>query len=254
MIYDLMMLFQEIDLLNIHLHNLDGVVDRFVIAEAPYTHSGLPKPLNFLANQERFADFLDRIVYIVVDDLPPPVPDAWFPENFQRDALIRGLTDAQPDDIVLVGDVDEIVDVKALMENIHREETWAFEMPTYFFSFNGKVGSHDICTIVTHRRDIHPPGPHSSVRRYRHSYPNLRAGWHYSYAGDLATVTRKIEAFGHQDLNTFENKARLEAAMREHFVWWNPSEKWEPVALERGNCPDYLYDHRDQFKEYIFPV
>lgn len=254
MIVDTFQFFREIDILKLHLHNLDGIADRFVIAEAPFTHSGLPKPLVFQENQHLFTEFLSRIVYIVVNDLPPPVPDAWVAENYQRDALIRGLEGVLSDDIVLIGDCDEIVDTKVLLENIHREETWAFEMPTYFYYLNGKVGSSDICTIVTHGRDILPPGPHTSVRCHRHSYPSVRAGWHYTYQGDVEAVKRKIAAFGHQDLNTPENLARVEDAIKNNFVWWNPGETWESVRIERGNAPDYLVDHQEEFKEYIYNV
>ena len=44
-VYDTFMFFQELDLLEMRLMELDASVDVFVLAESPVTHSGKPKPL-----------------------------------------------------------------------------------------------------------------------------------------------------------------------------------------------------------------
>jgi len=73
--------------------------DRFVVVEATRTHSNVPKPLHFAENAARFAPFADKIVHVVVDDMPAH-GDAWTRENFQRNALVRGLRAAHPNDLV----------------------------------------------------------------------------------------------------------------------------------------------------------
>lgn len=45
-------------------------VYRFVLVEATRTHSGNPKPLYYALNAARFAAFQDKIVHLIVDDLP----------------------------------------------------------------------------------------------------------------------------------------------------------------------------------------
>ena len=55
MIYDCFTAFNELELLEIRLHELSPVVDRFVLVEATRTHSNLPKPLYFRDNWSRFA-------------------------------------------------------------------------------------------------------------------------------------------------------------------------------------------------------
>src|SRR5215831_3102956 len=101
-VFDCFTFATELDLLEFRLDLLDPVVDRFVIVEAPRSHAGDPKPLTFDENRARFARHLPKIEHIVVDDLPPPVPDRWVPENFQRDAISRGLHDAHADDLVTI--------------------------------------------------------------------------------------------------------------------------------------------------------
>ena len=46
-VFDVFPINTEIDVLMVRLHELNSTVDRFVILEAPYTFSGLSKPLHF---------------------------------------------------------------------------------------------------------------------------------------------------------------------------------------------------------------
>jgi beta-1,4-mannosyl-glycoprotein beta-1,4-N-acetylglucosaminyltransferase len=106
-VYDCFTFFNELDLLELRLTELSGLVDRFVIVEAPVTFMGKPKPLYYADNRERFAAFRDRIVHVVVDDLPAGI-NPWAREVAQRDAIARGLSEARPNDRIIVSDLDEI--------------------------------------------------------------------------------------------------------------------------------------------------
>ena len=68
MIYDCFTFFNELDILEIRLNTLYDTVDYFVIAEANKTHTGKEKDYVFEKNQARFSNFLDKIIYIKVDD------------------------------------------------------------------------------------------------------------------------------------------------------------------------------------------
>jgi Glycosyltransferase family 17 len=105
MIYDCFTFFNELELLEIRLNELAGVVDRFVLVEATRTHSNQRKPLYFSENQSRFASWKNRIIHIVADDLPATGDDAWVRENFQRNCIMRGLTACSDTDTILVSDL-----------------------------------------------------------------------------------------------------------------------------------------------------
>ena len=110
-IYDCFTFYNELDLLEIRLNELDPIVDHFVLCEAPVTFKGKPKPLLFKENRERFERFLPKIAHIVVDDMPTG-PDKksvyWQRQTFQRNAIRRGLGDADADDFIILSDLDEI--------------------------------------------------------------------------------------------------------------------------------------------------
>src|SRR6476620_1912740 len=107
-LFDCFTLFNELDLLELRLRELDALVHRFVLVEAPRTFTGLPKPLHFKQNRDRFQPFLPKIVYVELEEFPADLASAWDREYFSRRAIMRGLDSAAPDDLVLISDVDEI--------------------------------------------------------------------------------------------------------------------------------------------------
>jgi hypothetical protein len=54
MIYDCFLINREFDLLEMRLHELAPVVDRFVLVEATHTFFGQPKPLHYQENRACF--------------------------------------------------------------------------------------------------------------------------------------------------------------------------------------------------------
>lgn len=114
-IFDCFTFFNELDLLEIRLAELAPFVNHFVIAESPLTFTGREKPLFFAENRDRFVAYADKIIHIVVDDMPnATTTSAWEREWHQRRALVRGLKDAAPEDIVILSDLDEIPRPQAL--------------------------------------------------------------------------------------------------------------------------------------------
>ena len=91
MIVDCFTFFDEFDLLELRLRILGGVVDRFVLCEAPFTFRGDPKPLHFAsAPPERFARWRERITVLAYPG--PADENPWQNEWGQRDYLATGLT------------------------------------------------------------------------------------------------------------------------------------------------------------------
>ena len=97
MIYDCFTFFNELDMLEIRLNVLKDVVDRFVLVEATRTFTNHGKELVYQKNKYRFENFEDRIIHIVVDDFPE-YKTPWHYESHQRNAILRGLKDAKPDE------------------------------------------------------------------------------------------------------------------------------------------------------------
>ena len=102
-VYDCFTFYNEFELLELRLQALWDVVDCFVIVEANRKHNGEPKIFNFWEQQADFKEFLPKIRFIPADLSNVPFSGAgdWSIENAQRNAIMNGLDDAQPDDLIM---------------------------------------------------------------------------------------------------------------------------------------------------------
>jgi len=108
-IYDCFTFYNELDILEMRLNILDSDVDYFVLVEATTTYSGKEKKLIYDENKFRFKKFENKIIHIIVRDMPEVTKEnRWELESFQRNAIMRGLTKCSPDDVIMISDVDEI--------------------------------------------------------------------------------------------------------------------------------------------------
>ncbi len=110
-IYDCFTFFNELELLELRLATYYDIVDCFVIVEADKTHANIPKPFNFAEHLQDYEKFLPKIHYVMDNSIVPySGKDDWSIENNQRNSIMKGLTDAAPDDLVMISDLDEFPD------------------------------------------------------------------------------------------------------------------------------------------------
>ena len=120
-IYDCFTFYNELDLLEIRLNELNSVADYFVIVEANQTQTGFPKKLYYEENKERYKLFHKKIIHIIVKDMPDiKYNNSWVLENYQRNQIVRGLIKCNDNDIIFISDLDEIPNKKDFPEIITR--------------------------------------------------------------------------------------------------------------------------------------
>ena len=207
-IHDCFIFFDELDLLDIRLHELDRVVDRFVLVEGTRTFSGHPKPLHFAANAGRFREFSHKIDHVVVDDFPDDVGSRWDREHWQRNAVARALGGLPDDDIVLIGDADEIPSASAVGRIGAVAHRVVLRLVLYYYYLNCRSSVPWYGTVASPVRDLTFP---QLLRDARHSYVvyegGREAGWHFSYLGGAEAVRAKIGAFSHVEYDDEAFKA-----------------------------------------------
>jgi beta-1,4-mannosyl-glycoprotein beta-1,4-N-acetylglucosaminyltransferase len=198
MIFDCIIFYNEIDLLDLRLHELDDVVDRFVVVEAPVTFAGRPKPLIFADNARHFAEWRRKIIHVVVDDMPG-APDPWLRENHQRDAVVHGLQGAGSRDGIILSDADEIPSADAVRHWTPEMGPRAFEQLCSYYWINCVGGSWCGSRIIPFR-DL-PGYPNAAAIRHVQLPLLPDGGWHFSYMGGPRRIAAKLEVYSHQDLN-----------------------------------------------------
>ncbi len=150
-IYDCFMFFDEEMLLDLRLNIMDKYVDKFVITEATYTHSGRPKKLIFDIN--KYSKFKDKIIYKVVDEQPNNIEEISHDddfhsrgrklihnsikrENHQREMANKFLNDVQSEDVIIINDIDEIPNMEKINFNNVNNKIIIFKQKIFYYKFN----------------------------------------------------------------------------------------------------------------------
>ena len=244
-IYDCFIFFNELELLEIRLHELEPCVDRFVLVEAPITHSGWPKPLWYAENASQFRKFHHKITHVVVDDMPDVSPDDR--EYFQRAAVRRGLGDCRWDDIVLVSDLDEIPSrtaVAGLCTTLKLPSRLI--MKYYYYYVNCRVTFDTKGTLATPFGDLGDP---TWMRKPGRGMPVVEsAGWHFSYLGGPDRVRDKIKAGCHTFLDTprFTDDEWLASCIDGLHDLFDREQSYRWVEIDH-TYPEHLLKNLDRF-------
>ena len=67
-LFDCTTYYDEEMILDLRFNMLNQYIDKFIVCEAKFTHSGRKKELNFDIN--KFSKFKDKIIYLVVEKEP----------------------------------------------------------------------------------------------------------------------------------------------------------------------------------------
>ena len=137
-IYDCFIYFDEDLLLDIRLNILDKFVDKFVIVESTVNHQGKSKKLHF--DIKKYKKFEHKVNYIIVDDTPdnikkPHEGGESLVERHQRNSIMKGLKNANDNDLIILSDVDEIPNLNKLNE-YNKNKYAVFSQKMFMYKLN----------------------------------------------------------------------------------------------------------------------
>ena len=255
-VFNLMPFNDELDLLELHLAEMHDWVDLFVIAESTETFTGLPKPLHFERNKARFAPWADKIRHVVVEGHPEAFHSPWGRDFRQRDMAIGALSGlCAPDDLVLLTDVDEIVDRRAL-EGFDGDFA-GLRMATYRFFLNYRPTADNLPwrrTGAVFKAGLLQRFGSSYARftlaRAKHGYLLDESGWHFTSVGDSTRVVAKVNSYAHQERKSVwrdeDRVARLLARIRAgHY-----EPRWERAEID-DSFPRAIRDRADNLRDLM---
>jgi hypothetical protein len=257
------MFFDEFDALALRIAELRDVVDRFVLAEATTTHAGEPKDVFFDDRADDFADVADRITVVEVDDLPR-LPNRWIAEHVQRNAVMRGLDDAEGDDLIVVSDCDEIPRADAVRragELVRNPgDVAALVMPVYYYALNLRSDEWWDAPRVTRRATL----DHLTPQELRTTHVTTRVpngGWHFSYLAPTAErasrIARKAHAFAHSefDVEQLTDPNHLGDVLEHDELWWTGTGPGGPRLLHRvpvdGSLPSAVTSDPERWRDFV---
>ena len=155
-IYDCFMYYDEDLILDLRFNLLNDYVDKFVIVESSFTHSGEPRKLLFDIN--KYSKFKNKIIYKISGEIPTDlflinkedssnlknskyILNAVKRENMQRNTILEGLNSAEAEDLIIISDVDEIPDLENNNIKSIKNKVILFKQKFYYYKFNLKLNN-----------------------------------------------------------------------------------------------------------------
>ena len=279
MVYDCIPFFNELDILKLRLNILNPLVDKFIIEEATVTFSGEPKELCFQKNKEMFREFLPKIEYIVVDDSPADVT-THVRDNFQKNALEKGLKDASDKDVIILSDVDEIPNPRVLagiIRDFDPGKVYHLAQRMFYCFINMEEISGNLLSITGEFPDVErkmwlgtkifskssiPSGGIIRLREAPTTAPNAvrvaDGGWHFGYMGsrqetDVSKrIGTKVVAAAHQEYNNQDILAEARDRLILGQDMFGRNAEFKRVEVDE-TYPEYLLSHIEEYRYLIMP-
>ena len=228
-IFDCTIFLDENMMFEVRLNTLDKYVDYFVIVESSFTHRGDKRNLKF--NHKKFEKFKDKIIYLTFDKEPEGIEvvydsddeekksgkyilNAAKRENGQRNYIINGLQKANPEDLIMISDVDEIPNLEEIkLENL-KEKILMFQQDMFYYKFDLKLpGMVWSGTKGCKKKDLLSPQWLRNIKDKKYplfrldiifskkKYSSIKfiddGGWHFSNIKSAEEIEHKLRSYLH---------------------------------------------------------
>ena len=288
------MFFDEEMLLELRLNTLDKFVDKFIIVESAYTHSGKEKKLIFDIN--KYPKFKEKIDYIIVRDFPQVIEqignddsnleitnkeimNALRRENFQRNAINRGLINANDNDWIIISDLDEIPDLSNINFNSINKKIIFFKQKVFYYKLNLElktlrwIGSK-ACKkkylkspqwLRNVKDKIYPKWRLDiifSEKRYNSVFFVENGGWHFSFVKKPEDIEKKLKSYLHHreydldplGIENIKNLIKSKAVIYDHRVdqtqyKFGGGQKLEKIDIKF--LPEYIFSQKEKYLEWL---
>jgi len=293
-IYDCFMYFDEDLLLDLRLNSLNKYVKKFVITEATFTHNGSQKKLNFDIN--KFRKFKDKISYIIVDKQPNNILqlsdndtkdkrgeklilNGMARDYFQRENLIKGISEASNEDLILISDLDEIPNLNQLDFQKVRNNIVIFEQKMFYYKLNLFYEDYiwQGSKAVKYKNFISPQWLRNiKGKKYpkwrldtffsKKKYSNLlfikNGGWHFTCLKTPEQLEKKLLNFAHHyeyeesglKLDDIKKLITEKRVMYDHTID-QKGYKWSGKSilknLDISYLPEYIKSNAEKYSEWI---
>ena len=293
-IFDCFMYFDEDIVLDVRLNFLNDYVDKFVIIESEYNHRGEKREPKF--DIKKFDKFKDKIHYILKKDIPFDIEEisdsdnenehyrksifnASKRENLQRNQILDGLKDLEPNDWVIISDLDEIPNLENVDFYNIKNKFLFFQQSMMYYKFNLKL---DNFTWTGSRackfKHLKSPQWLRNIKTKKFNWWRLDVlfsknkyfdikfikdgGWHYSYLKSPEEIKFKLKSYLHHidydrnPLNTdqiariIEDKKTIyDLKVDSKEEKFNPKNKL--IKVSKKEMPKYINDNISKFKDWI---
>ena len=263
-IIDCITFYDENLITNARFEILKDVVDKFIVCESMFDHSGNPKKINFKLKNEIFSDKVEHI--IMKENFPKPI-EPWNNEKIQREYILQSLSNYDQEDYILYSDSDEIpnpsflrcIDLKKKY-GIFFQKNFVYKL-NIFNKYETPWEGTRICkkknlkSIFHLRKKILSKNLKKSFWKFyieKDIQLISEGGWHFNNLYDLKTISQKLKVFPHKEFSS-KNYSDIEIVKKKIDNLedlFNRGHKYEKISLD-DTYPSYILDNQNLFRDFI---
>lgn len=241
----------EKELFDLRYNILEKAVDNFIVIEFDKTFSGKPK-------QQKFNQYYDKVEYHFVSEntykkywqeaLNSPNTnygkgaEHWLMEWCQKESIKDYLTNNFDENIIYIGDVDEIWQPFPADDNL----VFKLKLKVFTYWLNNKSTEQFWGTIVGKYKNIKGKCL-NHIRSTNHIKTNIEWGWHFTSMGGYENVKQKLtdsytkETYANELViqNLQQNIETTKDFLGRDFVYMIDESEW----------PEYLKQHKNKYSQ-----
>ena len=281
-VFDSIIFFNELELLEMRLNILKDVVDCFVVTESPFTVSGNEKPLYYQENKDRFGNLNDKIVHQITETIPNDfsefltkkpfhtdysgvdiygTPITQIPIRFQRAMYNRecsayGIQKASPsdNDLIITSDADEIINPH-LLEDVDwfdGDNHYIALQRAFYFKLNFLYEESWMGSRLCSWKHLKSTTVDQLRQNHANAYKIENAGWHFSFLGNAENFKLKLASYEHTENNTEAVVSNAEEKVEKGLDPLGRGMTYQAVPID-DTYPQYIVEKQDKYLEFIKP-
>ena len=293
-IFDCFMFYDEEMLLDIRLNTLDKFIDKFIVVESTFTHSGKKRDLLF--DIKKFQKFKDKINYFVVESLPKGIEsinsydsddikeskiilNAYKREHHQRNSISNLLKSAEPNDQIIISDVDEIPNLENTHFNDIKNKIILFNQKMFYYKFNlilenmnwhgsksckmkDLISPQWLRDVKDKKYPLWRIDAFFSEKKYNDVFFVEEGGWHFTNIKTPEEIDKKLRSYLHHieydqsNISAKEIDKMIKEKKPVYDLLANSSEakfrsQKKLKTVDMNVLPIYLQKNKEKFNEWI---
>jgi beta-1,4-mannosyl-glycoprotein beta-1,4-N-acetylglucosaminyltransferase len=253
----------EIDILDLTLHELHNIVDKFIIVEFPFDYCKNQRRMCYNENKERFKDFNDKIIHVIDDNIYGDSSGTtlmW--RRLAGTKINKALSFIEPNDFVFTTDGDVFLFKKAF-DNFNFTKPTSFSMKWFMYWFNHVT--YATTFVGTQAAPFHMYTDGFVVDAVKGCFENAQhianAGCHWTKCGGIDKVIENIKGYPHTEFAVdpdYTNPIKVKERIDNGWGWTDKSKgidtanwKFSYEDYDPKIFPEYLNQHPEIFKKYF---
>ena len=290
-IYDCTTFYSERMMLDLRFNILNENIYKFIVVESAFSHSGEKKNFNFNIND--YPKFKDKIIYLKIHNEPIGLHnDIEELNSFNKrlnsikrieqsyDYMMRGIIDAQEEDLIIISDNDEIPNLNSNQFKNSNKNFIIFKQLLFYYKFNlfydlmpwfgSKACKKKNLKSFSNLRNLkNKKYPFWRLDTYLSDIKETSleiidtGGWHFTNLKTPEDLYTKMKNFGHHNefdesnltVEDLRDKINNGVVFYDHFADKKSKDKWKNEyklkTIENDFLPSYLIKNLNNYKEWF---